>query len=81
MNVVYREFIIQSTIENEKSATPESKSIPVVTEEPLIENLNRLQIDGEEARSVDEALQLLRYESYLEFSFSQIILLVDRIFK
>ncbi|KAK7575751.1 hypothetical protein V9T40_012037 [Parthenolecanium corni] len=50
---------IISNIENDKSIKPESKSIPVVTEPPLIENLNRLQIDGEEARTVDEALDLL----------------------
>lgn len=54
-------LLLQSNIENDKSIKPESKSIPVVTEPPLIENLNRLQIDGEEARTVDEALDLLRY--------------------
>ncbi|XP_065222583.1 coiled-coil domain-containing protein 124-B [Planococcus citri] len=43
--------------------TTEKKEAPsdpkVVVDEPIIENLNRLQIDGEEARTVDEALRVL----------------------
>lgn len=30
------------------------------SEQPLLENLNRLQIDGEEARNVDDAIEILR---------------------
>lgn len=35
----------------------------IVEEDPLIENVNRLQIEGEEARTVDEALKIFRYFS------------------
>ena len=36
-----------------------------IQEEPLVENLNRLSIDGEEARTIDEALNVLRFENVL----------------
>lgn len=35
----------------------------IVQEDPLIENVNRLQIEGVEARTVDEALKIFRYFS------------------
>ncbi|XP_045446831.1 coiled-coil domain-containing protein 124 [Melitaea cinxia] len=51
------------TMMKEKTIKQEAeKPIPskvVVEEPPLVENLNRLQIDGEVAQSVDEALSIL----------------------
>lgn len=43
------------------SAKPEKEETKIEThlEAPLIENINRLQVDGEEARTVDEAISIL----------------------
>lgn len=43
------------------SFVADAQQSEIVTEQPLIENVNRLQFEGEEARSVDEAIRMLRY--------------------
>lgn len=40
-------------------ADGKARSVSDVTELPLEENINRLVVDGEEARTVDAAIQLL----------------------
>lgn len=39
----------------------------ITIDEPILENLNRLQIDGEEARTVDEALIVLGYIYFIHY--------------
>lgn len=41
---------------------------------PLVENVNRIVVDGEEARSVSEAIAILRYLNLMIFR------LIDRVF-
>jgi hypothetical protein len=51
------------------------KKEKVVThlDEPLEENINRLKIEGEEARTITEAISILRLTiNYLIFQFSKI---------
>jgi len=43
-----------------QSAAATSTNVVVVDDVPLEENINRLTVDGFEARSVDEAIKLLR---------------------
>ena len=47
----------QSQLERAKSPVSPAPEVP--EEEPLVENLNRLGVDGEEARTIDEALAVL----------------------
>ena len=42
------------------AAAAASSNVVVVDESPLEENINRLTVDGLEARSVDEAIRILR---------------------
>lgn len=39
---------------------PEKQEVETHLTVPLEENINRLQVDGEEARSVNEAINILR---------------------
>lgn len=41
-------------------AQPTKQDIDTHITQPLPENINRLQVDGEEARSVEEAISVLR---------------------
>lgn len=44
------------------STTASSKVVPATREdEPIPENINRVAVEGEEARSVEEAIKVLRY--------------------
>ena len=45
------------------SSTGTGSNVVVVDEQPLEENINRLTVDGLEARSVDEAIKVLRYHT------------------
>jgi hypothetical protein len=51
----------QADTEKRKLSTTKVKESVTHIEKPLEENLNRLQIVGEEARSVEEAIAVLRY--------------------
>lgn len=50
----------------------EQQQQPTHLEVPLEENINRLQIDGDEARNIDEAITILRFvfcSMFKDFSF------------
>ncbi|CAG9759311.1 unnamed protein product [Ceutorhynchus assimilis] len=55
--------VTRAQIQSKKEEPPKKKesenAVTTYLDEPLVENLNRLQIDGEEARTVDEAIQIL----------------------
>jgi hypothetical protein len=51
----------QAEVEKRKVPTTKVKEPVTHIEKPLEENVNRLQIVGEEARSVEEAIAVLRY--------------------
>lgn len=51
---------IQEEVAKVKEATPADKKVQVVDEEPLPENLNRVQLEGETATTIDEALTVLK---------------------
>ncbi|KAL1493047.1 hypothetical protein ABEB36_011187 [Hypothenemus hampei] len=44
---------------HEVSKSKDSEKVETHLDAPLVENVNRLQIDGEEARNIDEAIQIL----------------------
>lgn len=50
-----------------------TKKVETQAERPLEENINRLQIEGEEARTVDEAISILRYSLVLIFGIMKLI--------
>lgn len=52
----------------------QEKAAKLVTEEPLIENLNRLEPEAIEASGIDEAIKALRYVLYncINFEIEQI---------
>jgi len=45
----------------ERAAQPEKAQPETHLEKPIEENVNRLLVDGVEARTVDEAISVLRY--------------------
>jgi len=47
------------------SASTGASNVVSVDELPLEENINRLTVDGLEARSVDQAIKILRYFSFV----------------
>jgi len=55
--------VTRAQIQTKREEVPKKKEVEKTIEThldaPLIENLNRVQIDGEEARTVDEAIQVL----------------------
>jgi hypothetical protein len=51
----------QVETEKRRLSAPKVKEPMTHIEKPLEENLNRLQTVGEEARSVEEAIAVLRY--------------------
>lgn len=55
----------------ERKQKPEAvplKKEPTHLEVPLEENLNRMTIEGEEARNIDQAITILRYFAFHKFS-------------
>lgn len=59
----------QITQIKEKAVKPEAAPVParvVVEEPPLEENLNRIQLDGEVAQTIDEALSILTDKSEID---------------
>lgn len=55
----------QITTLNTKKETEKKEKIVTHLDEPLEENINRLKIEGDEARTVDEAIGILRYTKCL----------------
>ncbi|KAH1022946.1 coiled-coil domain-containing protein 124 [Dendroctonus ponderosae] len=55
--------VTRAQIQSKKEEPPKPKEVAKATEThldaPLQENLNRVQIDGEEARTIDEAIEIL----------------------
>ncbi|XP_050313947.1 coiled-coil domain-containing protein 124 [Anthonomus grandis grandis] len=54
--------VTRAQIQAKKEEQPKKKEEKVVEthlDTPLVENINRLSIDGEEARTIDEAIQIL----------------------
>lgn len=55
--------VTRAQIQSKKEEPPKPKEVAKAPEThldaPLLENLNRVQIDGEEARTVDEAIEIL----------------------
>ncbi|XP_066155568.1 coiled-coil domain-containing protein 124-like [Euwallacea fornicatus] len=55
--------ITRAQIQAKKEEFPKKREVEKTTEThldaPLVENLNRLQIDGEEARNIEEAIKIL----------------------
>lgn len=51
----------QAETEKRKLTTTKVKEPVTHIEKPLEENVNRLQVVGEEARSIEEAIAVLRY--------------------
>jgi hypothetical protein len=51
----------QAEAEKRKPSSVKVKEPVTHIEKPLEENINRLQIEGEQARSVEEAIAVLRY--------------------
>ena len=43
-----------------QAAQPNKPEIDTHISQPLLENINRVQVEGEEARSVEEAISVLR---------------------
>lgn len=59
---------IQSTLTKaEKEAKPRE---PTHLEQEITENVNRIEVDGDEARNIDEAISVLRYVCGLIFVFN-----------
>lgn len=58
--------VTRAHIQAKKEETVKKKEVdkPILThlDTPLVENINRMQIDGEEARNIDEAIQILGYD-------------------
>lgn len=52
----------------------DTKSNKSVTEEPILENLNHMTLDGDEARTVDEALTILGFVLY--FSNTRLLIIL-----
>lgn len=52
---------VSENISSANAVKKEEKKIETHLDVPLEENLNRMTIDGEEARTVTEAISLLRY--------------------
>lgn len=55
--------VTRAQIQSKKEEPPKKKEVEKITEThldaPLVENFNRIQIEGDEARTVDEAIQIL----------------------
>jgi hypothetical protein len=51
--------VTRSQIEN--NLLPMEKKEEITKEKDIVENVNKLTIDGEEARTVDDAISVLRY--------------------
>lgn len=56
----YSCVIQMETEKRAQVAQPTKQDIDTHITQPLPENINRLQVDGEEARSVEEAISVLR---------------------
>lgn len=54
-----RAQIAPKMVKSDKEDKEKDKRIETHLDAPLIENVNRLEVDGEEARTVDEALLVL----------------------
>jgi DNA-binding transcriptional regulator GbsR (MarR family) len=54
-------LVLQAETEKRRLAATKVKEPVTHIEKPLEENVNRLQIEGEQARSVEEAIAVLRY--------------------
>lgn len=56
---VTRAQIATKSVKVEKEE--KEKNVETHLDVPLIENVNRLQVEGDEARTVEEAISILRY--------------------
>ena len=56
-----RSQIREETERREAIARGKINEVKTHLSAPLEENINRVEVDGEEARTVDEALSVLRY--------------------
>lgn len=57
---ITRAQITAKIVTETKVKEKEEKKIETHLDVPLVENLNRLKVDGEEARTIDEAISVLR---------------------
>lgn len=68
--------VTRAHIQAKKEETVKKKEVDktIVThlDTPLVENINRMQIDGEEARNIDEAIQILGYVCILSMWYFKI---------
>lgn len=53
-------FLQMETEKRAQAAHPGKTDIETHISQPLPENVNRLQVDGEEARTIEEAISVLR---------------------